>query len=155
MFLDRHGLTFQDQTTNNPTQWPDPFLVEGPNHEPGMIYPRMLPNRFDCKGAATQGESSRESGAGLHDDGASIQSKLTKPSIKAPSVSSPAETSHHKTQVIEVLNIHYPDPTLSTASLFVVTKSNGIEERLWLKYTQIEGLDGAREAVERFRPIYE
>lgn len=158
MVLDRHGLTFQDETTNNPTQSPDPFLAERQNHEPGMSYPGMPSDRrFARKGSATQGESSRGSDTGLHCDGASILSKGSKNSIKAPYVSPHEETSHDKTpeaQVIKVLAIEYTEPALSTARIRVIINSRGREEERLLKYKQIAALRGGEEAVEIFGPSW-
>jgi hypothetical protein len=156
MILDRHGLTFQDETTNNTTQSPDPFLAERQNHEPGMSYPGMPSDRrFARKGSATQGEPSRWSDTGLHPDGASILSKGSKHSVKAPYVSPHEETSHDKTpkaRVIKVLGIEYTEMTLSTATIHVLIESGGREEERWLKYKQIADLSGGEEAVEIFGP---
>jgi hypothetical protein len=157
MFSGMYGLTFQGETTNNPNKSPDPLNMEKPNPEPTIVYMGQPPPKYyTLYGLASHVEISRRSDTRYNYD-ASIRKRKFKVFHRASKVTRYEETSHgstHRIKVTKVESILYEEPKLSTANLLVIFESNGREEAQWFKYAQFERLDGAQEAVERFKPAW-
>lgn len=58
-------------------------------------------------------------------------------------------------QVIRVVEIHYPICKLETARLYVEIEQNGKTTKRWYGYQDILRESGGREAVKRFRPVWQ